>query len=44
VLAPWLDGGAVVIVRPDRYVFGVARGRGDLDSLAAELRRALSAS
>jgi 3-(3-hydroxy-phenyl)propionate hydroxylase len=43
-LAPWLDGGAVVIVRPDRYVFGVARGRGDLDSLVAELGRALSAS
>jgi 3-(3-hydroxy-phenyl)propionate hydroxylase len=38
-LAPWCEqqGAYAAIVRPDRYVFGVARAPGDLDTLTAVL-------
>ncbi len=38
-LAPWCEqqGAYAAIVRPDRYVYGVARAPGDLDTLTAVL-------
>jgi 2-polyprenyl-6-methoxyphenol hydroxylase-like FAD-dependent oxidoreductase len=34
---PRADGALAAGVRPDRYVFGLARARGDLDTLTAVL-------
>jgi 3-(3-hydroxy-phenyl)propionate hydroxylase len=50
VAAPELEGwlarheAIAVAVRPDRYVFGVARSPGELDELGEELRRSLVAA
>ncbi len=42
-LAPWFrqHGAHAAIVRPDRYVYGLARAPGDLDALTAALTTAL---
>jgi 3-(3-hydroxy-phenyl)propionate hydroxylase len=41
--APWLDarGAGAVVVRPDKYVFGLAATAGELDELTERLRTAL---
>lgn len=48
LLDPWLDellaGAFAVVVRPDRYVAGVARTPAELDALTAELRSAADPS
>jgi hypothetical protein len=42
-LGAWLDeaGGKYVVLRPDRYVYGVARDTSELDALADRLRTQL---
>lgn len=44
LLAPYIDDGRIVVVRPDRYVFTVARGIEDLEAALATLRDMLALS
>jgi 3-(3-hydroxy-phenyl)propionate hydroxylase len=41
VVSGWLDRHGAAVVRPDRYVYGVARSMSELSGLAANLREQL---